>query len=490
MNRRRAWMLLAVLLFTLSAVGPSSTAFAQRPFPIQFKPKGFVPRHLQYAQPGRQPSTSGHRTPAISRQAPQGQVQSANNGPNSVYRQTQHVEGAAQEPVNAVPSEEVTYDPSWESGAVYDDGMSSEVYADTWSGNPRGGSRLWGRAEYLLWWTKGMNTPALVTTSDAGTNQDQAGVLGLGTTDILFGNQKLNDASRSGGRFTLGLWLDPAEMSGIEANYFMLGDESSRFSADDDDFSILARPFFNTALNAEDSRLIAFPTLVEGQLTMDMTTSLEGAEVIYRRGASRSPWGEFDYLMGYRYAQLGDRLRIDESTTGLSGPVTGSQIALFDQFEAVNSFHGGQLGLRMLREASPGYTLELLGKFAVGGTRTRTVINGQTTTTPAGGTATTAAGGLLALPTNIGTVEENEFSTITEFGATLRHHITAYTTLSIGYTLLYWSDVARVGDLVDTSVNPSQIPPGTLSGERRPAYDFAPSDFWAQGLNFGLEFRF
>ena len=37
--------------------------------------------------------------------------------------------------------------------------------------------RVWGRVEYLLWFSDGRNLPALATTSPAGTPQNQAGVL-------------------------------------------------------------------------------------------------------------------------------------------------------------------------------------------------------------------------------------------------------------------------------------------------------------------------
>ena len=39
-------------------------------------------------------------------------------------------------------------------------------------------------------------------------------------------------------------------------------------------------------------------------------------------------------------------------------------------------------------------------------------------------------------------------------------------------------------------MNASQFPPGTLSGAARPNFVFHTTDFWAQGLNVGLEYRF
>ena len=65
---------------------------------------------------------------------------------------------------------------------------------------------------------------------------------------------------------------------------------------------------------------------------------------------------------------------------------------------------------------------------------------------------------------------------------------------TVGYTFIYWPNVFRPGDQIDTNINLSQLPfvtgPGTLVGAAVPAPRNKGSDFWAQGLNFGLEFRY
>jgi hypothetical protein len=50
--------------------------------------------------------------------------------------------------------------------------------------------------------------------------------------------------------------------------------------------------------------------------------------------------------------------------------------------------------------------------------------------------------------------------------------------------------VARPGDQIDVALNPLQLTPGPFIGPERPAFEFRDSDFWAQGLNFGLEYTF
>jgi hypothetical protein len=50
--------------------------------------------------------------------------------------------------------------------------------------------------------------------------------------------------------------------------------------------------------------------------------------------------------------------------------------------------------------------------------------------------------------------------------------------------------VARAGSLIDLGVNTTGLPPGPLVGPARPAFAFHSSDFWAQGLDFGVEVRY
>ena len=97
---------------------------------------------------------------------------------------------------------------------------------------------------------------------------------------------------------------------------------------------------------------------------------------------------------------------------------------------------------------------------------------------------------MLAQSTNSGVFEQNEFSTITELGLTFRRRLLNDVTASFGYSFLHWSDVIRANEQVDLGINRTQIPPGTLDGERRPEFQFRSTDFWAHGFNFGLEYLF
>lgn len=346
----------------------------------------------------------------------------------------------------------------------------------------------WGRAEYLTWWTPGMDVPALATLGSATDALPAA--IGQPGTQVLFGNTALNDGSRSGGRFTVGRWLDPCHCRGIEVNYLTLGEEDTIFSGSSADVAVFGRPFFNVATADQDARLIADPGLVSGTLNILADTEFNSAEVLYRRAGWRPSGVEVNLLFGYRFAELDDLLRIAESTLSLGGPTSGTSFDLVDQFDTRNTFHGGEVGLALLFRESACWSWEVTAKLAFGESDHRATVSGQTVTTDSMGSASTAAGGLLAQGTNLGTFRWDNSATVSELGITLRRDLRRGWSVAVGCTFLYWSDVARAGDQIDTAVNPTQIPPGTLMGEARPAFPFRTTDFWAQGLRFAVEYNY
>jgi hypothetical protein len=172
---------------------------------------------------------------------------------------------------------------------------------------------------------------------------------------------------------------------------------------------------------------------------------------------------------------------------------TGTRIFINDQFATRNWFYGGQLGLRQQFNWR-NWTLDLTGKVALGATHQRVNIDGSTAITPPGGGARAYTGGLLALPTNIGEYSRSVFSVIPEAGINLGYQITENWRVYAGYTLIYWSNVARPGSQIDRVVNATQLPPRDpavpFTGPARPLFQFADTDFWAHGVNVGIELKF
>ena len=124
-------------------------------------------------------------------------------------------------------------------------------------------------------------------------------------------------------------------------------------------------------------------------------------------------------------------------------------------------------------------------------------ITGGQTLTFANGTTTKTAGGLLALPgANIGVFDHHQFAVLPEVSLNIGYQLTSHTRLFIGYDFLFLGNALRPGGTIDTTVDAARIPnfplpgaPAPLPGAPRPGPYFTTSDFFAQGINFGLQFR-
>ena len=353
------------------------------------------------------------------------------------------------------------------------------------------GSTCWVSAEYLLWWFKDAPTPPLVTTGPAGSN----GILGQPGTIVLFGGSGVDLQEHQGARFTIGMWLDEDELVGVEGNYFFLGRSSASFAAASSGNPLLARPFFNASLNAQDSELVASPGLLAGGVRVGLDSQLQGAEANLLCVLEDDCCCQVSLLAGFRYVQLDEGLSVNEGLFILptAPALGGSRIEVADFFGTHNHFYGGQVGLRAQAWRGDAF-LRLEGKVALGFTHEAVNINGSPQTTTVAGVTTSQVGGLLAVPSNIGHFHRDEFAVLPEVGIKVGYQLTDAIAVTAGYSFLYWSDVVQPGDQMDLRLNPSQLPTssgaGTLVGVARPSATLHGTDFWAHGLNVGLEVRY
>lgn len=357
-------------------------------------------------------------------------------------------------------------------------------------------ARFWMRSEFLLWWIKTANLPPLVTTGDF--TEARPGALDSLSTQILFGGASTDFQHRTGGRFTGGYWFDDEQDVGIDAGYFFVGGRALGQTFTSPGNPVLAVPFFNTSTGMQDSSLVTYPGIMSGSVSVAAMTFLQGADANLSKSLWQSEHCRLTALGGFRWVGLTEGVEIDATSLvqlapqfqGFGIPFDGNTILVKDRFDTRNNFYGGQLGMRFDVQRKR-FTLELLGKVALGVTNQAATIHGFTGIDTQPPVAVPA--GLYAVGSNSGTFTRNVFGVVPEVGANLKFQLTEHIHVFGGYSFTYWNNVARPGDLIDQAVNPNQVPTsatfGATGGPARPGFQFHSSSFFAQGANFGMEFR-
>jgi len=398
-----------------------------------------------------------------------------------------------------------------------------------WAPCADGGGQLYGGAEYLLWWIHGYSVPALVsvetppsltavgqrgnvvTTTTTQTQSSTTKSVPASAVAVLVGNDRLNgNDPYSGGRFTLGAWLDDCRQCGLEATFLFLGQRSQDFVISSAAFPGLAlgRPLIRADTGGDYLELTALPGESVGAIAIRSETQLWGTEVNLRTVLDRGCGYHVDLIGGFRYLDLHESLNITEASTEtavaapggytstLGGAATasgGTSFLVADRFATRNQFYGGQVGASGEFFLADRLSLGGSAKVGLGWTHEVVEAAGVTTRTSPDGTVLQSQGGLLAVSSNSGRTTRDRFAVLPELTVGLGYWITPSLRASVGYNFLYWSDVVRPGDQIDTTVDLSRVP--SFSAHYyptvvpvRPAPLFRESDFWAQGINVGLEF--
>ncbi len=194
-----------------------------------------------------------------------------------------------------------------------------------------------------------------------------------------------------------------------------------------------------------------------------------------------------DVLLGLRFAGLREDLGITENLRTTDALPTTFYVN--DQFSTTNDFTGVEIGY-LWGWQKRRWSIDLETRLAIGGTRQEIDIDGRTVRDTGVGPEA-GVGGLLALPSNIGHYQRDEFSVLPQLGATLGYALTQRLRLTVGYNFFYWSRVVRPGDQIDLELNPGLLPfsqaPSAIPA--RPRFAFRDTDLWANGLSVGADYR-
>ncbi len=389
--------------------------------------------------------------------------------------------------------------------------VASSAWADE---EPVGNLRTWVDADYLLWWFRSAPvSPAVLTTGNLTSPTSLgSGILGTPSTSVLAGNGYLNQGPYSGFRIGAGV-MDCACTIGGEGSFFYLAQRgiTETFSSNGSGSPLLARPIIDARTGSETVLFVSAPNAFSGSFNLQSSTEFFGADgnllLPMARCAACYPDEVGFYvtgLGGFLYLNLRDDLTMSQNSTVLplgvgffnSIPVPpGGRIGLVDDIRTLNQFYGGQIGIKA---GVNWWRFALYGtaKLGLGSMREQANLTGSTSAfIPTVGTTVTTPGGLYVLATNAGTHSRNITAFVPQGTLNFAVEITTQIQLHVGYTILWISDVARSGNLIDRTINRTELPTSqtfnpTIPGPQRPGFSWTGTDFWAQGINVGLNIRF
>ncbi|VTT96925.1 Protein containing DUF1551 OS=Rhodopirellula maiorica SM1 GN=RMSM_05043 PE=4 SV=1: DUF1551 [Gemmataceae bacterium] len=411
---------------------------------------------------------------------------------------------------------------------------------------PTPGPRVWGSAEYLLWFTNPSPVPAPLVTS--GSLFDALpGAIGQPGTRVLLGDQSLGaGAVRSGGRFSFGFQPEGWPL-GAEFSYLFLGRHAAVAEATTSGYPgapSVSVPFFDVTGTAglngvpgQSIYILGGPFLnkffglsppdgtipgVAAYYRLGLASQVQGAEANGAMLLRQSDRFRLDGLAGFRWLQFEEDLTFFGTGYGVPGGVfPGPETGFTDRFGTRNDFYGGQVGFRAAHTAGR-WSVGATCKVALGVTHEQAAVSGAVTTpggtlfvNTSGTIGQVAPGGVFTQPSNLGTYQRDVFAVAPEVKLDLGYAVTPRLKLSLGYTFLCISNVARPGNLIDPALNltrtnlaalsratsqlgvqnpipfpggPSKAPPAF--GPAAPVFDFRDSAFWGQGVSFGLAYSY
>jgi hypothetical protein len=368
-------------------------------------------------------------------------------------------------------------------------------------------------ADYLLWRLKDPRFPGpLLTTNQLRiATSPVSGALGQPDTITLC--DKIGYNPQSGGSLTAGVWLDCHHVCAWEASGFVLERRPSRFelATDNTGFPFMAIPFFNAITGMEDRIGIFNQNRDTGAVLFQVSNRLWGAESNFLTNTPGIKWGcccgGLSLFTGFRYLDFDEQftgnytqnqlvpLQWNAGTVLPGAPLplpAGTQIQVVDLFRTHNQFFGGQIGGRWSVSCCHLFAAAE-AKIAAGDMHESVVVEGSSTAVVQGALPVTVPGGALALQSNEGRHKRDVFAFVPQGEARVGWQFSPNFSIYGAYQFLYFSNVLRAGDQVDRVLDPRQIPNGNFFPNTMSLYPrvlFLGNNFWAQGVNIGMEVIF
>jgi hypothetical protein len=404
---------------------------------------------------------------------------------------------------------------------------------------------IWASSDFLVWKIKSGLVPGLATTVPIGVisttttntflnpttgavssvvnNPPTVVPLTIQSSATLASGNKLDVGDQFGGRFTVGMWLDPEQSFGIEGSGFFITRKTAGFQSstgNTTDQTVIPLGFNNTyfltpatigggtsinlgsgsAGNGAPTLFQSFAVSAVRQATSTVvgsgSTGMWGAE-LNARCASPS-LGAVSGLFGFRYLNLHEDLALNDSfqlfqpqgfpDPSNAGLPTSISYATYDMIRTSNQFYGAQIGLDFDMFVC-NFTIDVVAKAALGVMHQTVNVFGDNTQL----NGVVAPGGLLSSAFDQGNHTRDRIAFIPEVNVKLGYQILPSMRVYVGYDCLYLSSVVRPGaqnGLSSTTIQANVGGTNSTITVNQPSYRYKANDLVVNGINFGMEFRY
>lgn len=322
------------------------------------------------------------------------------------------------------------------------------------------------------------------------------------------GVNPIDFADQTGGRGTVGVWLDEEQDFGLEASFFWLGRATHNFQATTSNtvnqFNIQTGLFIsaNGAVASSGTDPLVIPRQTSANLVGSAYSELCAGDLDCRSVIGQYGPVTFTGLSGFRHIRFNEGLTInnsvtlsrvpgfpDDSATGFPPVITFSTL---DTVRTKNEIYAAQAGLELDAECW-GMFLNMKGRVGLGANHEQVDILGLTSSTGGANPLTRAPGGLLSGPADQGTHRRYRISIIPEVNVKLGYAFNDNFRAYVGYDGMYLHHVARPDVQTTTTTINTQVTVNNSTNTinlSQPTFRFRDLDVWAAGVNFGVEFRY
>jgi hypothetical protein len=355
-------------------------------------------------------------------------------------------------------------------------------------------SRLYGSAEYLLWWVKDASLPVPLLVTGPMSEEDK-GVNSLAT--ILYGGSPQGFPPFSGARIALGAWLNDERTLGVEGRGFLLERRVAGYTAHSDANGnpLLQVPFFSTQPAGESAPTpsengfpLAFSNGLAGGISINNSLRLWGSDVAGVFGLVRSCSWELSGLVGFSYVDLYESFDLTADLSGVAAPFRNQSGVTSDHFQTRNQFYGGLLGARAGYSSGP-WSIDATGSVALGASHEVLNVTGHFTAVNYKNSS--GPEGIFAQPSNSGRHGASDFAAVPEVQLKIGYRPTAWMRITLGYDFIYYSSVVRPGDQINRNLPKGQtFLQGDVVSATEPVPLFNTTSFFAHGINVGVEINY